>query len=166
MEEILDGGIDRPGGGVTENAPAMLVFADSGPARNVLNPPLPQTPLDAEARVTASRWFEGMARGDSKADGTMPPSIIGGAQMDVYAQAEATFVASIPVPDDPIFNAEIWQPVELSVLINAAGALTSPVITKGSGVDQIDERLRIVVKQELLPRLRLRPGAYHLVVGP
>ena len=75
-------------------------------------------------------------------------------------------MASVELPQEPALEAEIWQPVELSVLINAAGAVMSPVITSGSGVGEVDERVRTLVKQELLPRLRLRPGAYRLVVGP
>jgi hypothetical protein len=86
--------------------------------------------------------------------------------MDVFSQGVPGPIASLELPREPALEAEIWQPVELSVLINAAGAVMSPVITNGSGVGEIDERVRTLVKQELLPRLRLRPGAYHLVVGP
>lgn len=164
-----EGVAERPGGSVTESAPAILVFADSRPARDVLRRPLPASPFEAAERVASPRWFDGLARADHGLNGENDPLLArarAAGRMDVFSQGIAGPMARVELPRDPALEAEIWQPVELNVLINAAGAVMSPVITSGSGIGEVDERVRTIVKQELLPRLRLRPGAYRLVVGP
>lgn len=159
-----DGVVERPGGGVTESVPATFVFAETAPARGVFRSSLPNSPAGAAERVASSRWFEGMARTDG---GVSPGSDhAAGARMDVFLQGAATPLAGIELPAEPALEAELWQPIELSVLVNAVGAVTAPVVMAGSGVGEIDDRVRVLVKQELLPRLRLRPGVYRLVVGP
>ena len=160
-----DGVVERPGGGVTESVPATFVFTETAPAKGIFRSSLPNSPAGAAERVASSRWFEGMARTDGEA--TSPGSDhMAGARMDVFQQGAATPLAGIELPAEPVLEAELWQPIELSVLVNAAGAVTSPVVMAGSGVGEIDDRVRVLVKQDLLPRLRLRPGVYRLVVGP
>jgi hypothetical protein len=158
-------GIERPGGGVTEVFPPALAFSESRPSKEILRPPIPRTAEAAIDLVVASRWFDGMARADEP---TAAASVgIGSAgRIDVHAESGSALVATLPLPEDPALDAVAWRPVELSVLINAAGTVASPMVISGSGVAEVDERLRVLAQRELLPRLRLRPGAYRLVVGP
>lgn len=86
--------------------------------------------------------------------------------MDVYRAGETIRVASEILPPDPALDSAIWRPVELSVLVDAAGVVAAPMVTSGSGTGEVDERVRTLVSREVLPRLPLRPGIYRLVVGP
>lgn len=163
-----EGIVDRPGGNVTEPFPAALIFRDIGPSREILRPAPPKTPLAAMDAAVAPRWFAGMARADERADESVPAAMAadGKSTMDVYPVGVAKRIATIALPNDPTLEGAVWQPIELSVLINAAGAAASPVIIIGSGRGEVDAHVRMLATRELLPRLRLRPGAYRLVVGP
>jgi hypothetical protein len=91
---------------------------------------------------------------------------LGEARMDVYQSGSAERMASIPLPDDDLLATTVWGPIRLSVLVDVAGTVASPIVISGSGLGEVDERVRSLVARELLPRLRLRPGVYRLVVGP
>lgn len=159
---------ERPGGDVTEPFAPALAFSDIGPAREILRPVSPGTPLEAVASASGSRWFEGLARVDETSlpaeDG--PPSLVATGGVDVYRRGEGRRLVSTELPADAALAGVVWQPVELDVLINAAGVVAAPTVIAGSGVGEVDERVRVLVAQEIVPRLRLRPGAYRLVVGP
>lgn len=158
-------GIERPGGGVTEIFPPALAFSESRPSKEILRPSIPRTAEAAIDLVVASRWFDGMSRADEPVAAALVDTGSAG-RIDVHAEGGSAVVATLPLPEDSALDAVAWRPVELSVLINAAGTVASPVVIAGSGVAEVDERLRIMAQRELLPRLRLRPGAYRLVVGP
>ncbi len=157
-------GVDRPGGSVTDTAGPVFLFSEAGPAKNVLRAPLPDSPLAAFEIAAAPRWFDGLARNADR-EGGAAASLAAG-RLDVYVQGAAACLISVDIPSAPASEPEVWRPVELSVLVDAAGMVASPVVTTGSGVLEIDERVRATLKQDILPRLRLRPGAYRLVVGP
>jgi hypothetical protein len=63
-------------------------------------------------------------------------------------------------------GSELWKPLVLIVLVDANSRCFTPSITSGSGIDEVDEKIRWIVGHELLPTLRLRPGMYRLEVGP
>jgi len=159
------GDVARSGGGVTEAEDPVLVFPELSPAGGMVRGSAPDSPGAAAEFAASSRWFEGLAR--SGVDGAAGAGEhFAAPRLDVYARGASAKLASLALPAVLDSLGTAWQPVELSVLINAGGVIASPVVTSGSGVDEIDERVRAVVKQDLLPRLRLRPGAYRLVVGP
>ena len=159
--------VDRPGGGVTENFAPALTFSDTRPAKGILRPEIPGTPLAAAEFSASSRWFDGLSRIDRVGEpGAISSAAIrSGGRMDVYRRGEAASFSSVELPVDSMGPAD-WRPLELSVLVNAAGAVSAPLVISGSGEGELDERIRSLVKDALLPRLRLRPGAYRLVVGP
>lgn len=159
---------ERPGGEVTEPFAPALAFSDIGPARQILRPVSPHTPLDAATFAGGARWFAGLAREDDADRDAVggPPALVATGRVDVYPRGGRERVASVAVPADATLDGANWQPVELDVLINAAGAVAAPIVTSGSGLGEVDERVRVLTTQEILPRLRLRPGAYRLVVGP
>lgn len=155
--------VDRPGGSVTERFPAALIYRDNDPAKEMLRPSPPRTPLAAIEHAAGGRWFAGMSRDDSPSGDKTAAE---GPRLEVYPVGQASSSASIELPKLPeVFDAA-WTPIELSVIISSTGAVTTPALISGSGVGELDERIRSVVARELLPRLRLRPGAYRLVVGP
>ncbi len=155
----------RQGGAVGAGIPPALAFPDQSPAREILRPALPRSGLEAEKWGAADRWFEGMARQGEVAD---LPAPAGGARpsLEVFAAGRGERVAKVELPDSPTLSASGWRPLELRVLVDAAGPVASPVIIRGSGVDEVDEYLREAIAKDVLPRLRLRPGAYRLMAGP
>ena len=157
---------DRPSGGVTKNFEPALTFSGTRPAKGILRPETPATPLAAAEFSASSRWFEGLARVDRAGETGAPSAIRSSGRMDVYRRGEAASFSSVELPVDWAAGLADWQPVELNVLVNAAGAVSAPLVISGSGAGELDERIRSLVKDALLPRLRLRPGAYRLVVGP
>jgi hypothetical protein len=73
---------------------------------------------------------------------------------------------SFALPPEDLLRTSLWRPMELTVLWGTAGAVSAPVLIRGSGVPEVDERIQDLVRSDLLPGLRLRPGMYRLVAGP
>jgi hypothetical protein len=55
--------------------------------------------------------------------------------------------------------------MRLMVLVNEVGGVGAPSIIAGSGVDEVDERIRGLAGREWVPASRLRPGIYRLEIG-
>lgn len=158
----------RPGGDAGAPIEAELVFPDQRPARDVLRAKTPVTPLEATEAVLAPRWFDGMARTKALPPVSIegPAALSGSGRMDVYRSGEAVPQASVVLPNDAVLDATGWRPIEMNLLVNSAGVVATPKITSGSGVTEVDDRVRALARQDLLPSLLLRPGSYRLVVGP
>lgn len=155
---------DRQGGAVGADVPPALVFSDQSPARSILRPYSPRSGLEAEKWGAADRWFDGMSRQGKLAG--IPASQQGAmAFLEVFAAGRVERIAKIELPSAPALAASGWRPLELRVLVNVTGLVASPVIIRGSGLDEVDDYLREVIAKELLSRLRLRPGSYRLIVG-
>ena len=151
-------------GNVTGDFPPALRFAATAPAAAILRPQVPATPLAAAGKLAGGRWFDGLARqGDAS---VAEQGAVRAARVEVYALGEAGRVATVDLAKVSGLGAASWRPLTLTVLLDAAGAVTQPVVATSSGIDEVDERIRWIVGHELLPRLRLRPGIYRLEVGP
>lgn len=159
---------ERPSGAAGEAEPLALVFPDTNPTSALGRATPPASALAASERVGQTRWFRGMARGDSapalRAED--PLRVVGAGRVDVYRMGEPGRVAQMELPPDERLSAETWRPVELSVLVAVAGTVASPQVLASSTSGEVDERVRTLVAKEVLPRLRLRPGSYRFVVGP
>lgn len=165
--EGLAGAEGVPGhaeGNVTGDFPPALRFSQTAPAAGILRPEMPATPLAAAERLAGDRWFDGLARQDDAA--ASEASAVRAARVEVYALGEAERVAAVDLAKASGLGGTAWRPLTLTVLMDAAGAVTRPVVATSSGIDEVDERIRWIVGHELLPRLRLRPGIYRLEVGP
>lgn len=158
----------RPGGDAGAPIEAQLIFPDQRPARDVLRSKTPVTPLEATEVVLAPRWFDGMARTEAPPPVSIegPAALSGSGRMDVYRSGEAAPLASVVLPNDAVLEATGWGPIEMNLLVNSAGVVATPKVTSGSGVAEVDERVRALARRHLLPSLLLRPGSYRLVVGP
>lgn len=155
----------RQGGAVGAGIPPALAFADQSPARDILRPQPPRSGLEAEKWGAADRWFAGMSRKGDVSDLPAPLKSAGGS-LEVFSVGRGERVAKVELPEGPALSAPSWRPLELRVLVDAAGPVALPAIIRGSGVDEVDEFLRETIAKEVLPRLRLRPGAYRLMAGP
>lgn len=161
-----DGQEGRPSGDAGARIPAALIFPDQRPTREILRPSLPATPLAAADGVLAPRWFAGMARTEARPRTDLILSRSTGGRMDVYRSGVAERMVSIELPTDALLESTMWSPVEMTVLIDEVGVVAPPKVASGSGVGEVDERIRTLAKRDLLPRLLLRPGSYRLVIGP
>ncbi|MDR0902770.1 MAG: hypothetical protein LBM92_08380 [Opitutaceae bacterium] len=63
-------------------------------------------------------------------------------------------------------RAENWRPLELLASLDRAGFTGAPVITRGSGSEQVDRLVRDTLLRELHRAQRLPPGFYILRIGP
>ncbi len=151
-------------GNATGDFPPALRFPQTAPAAGILRPEVPATPLDAAEKLAEKRWFDGLARQSDAA--ASEASAVRVARVDVYALGEVERVVAVDLAKASGLGGTAWRPLTLTVLMDAAGAVTQPVVATSSGIDEVDERIRWIVGHELLPRLRLRPGIYRLEVGP
>jgi hypothetical protein len=165
---LPDGQEERPSGDAGAAIPAALMFPDQRPTRGILRSSPPATPLAAAQMVSGTRWFAGMARTESRPrrDVEAAGSMGRGGRLDVYRSGASERLASIELPADALLESTMWSPVEMSVLIDAIGVVATPKVASGSGVGEVDDRIRTLARRDLLPRLLLRPGSYRLVVGP
>lgn len=147
-----------------QNFPPAFRYPDTAPAGRFFRPAEAVSAVSTAQAMASARWFEGLAR---IAD--LPPEVakpVRGAQVDIYVAGESERMRSYQIGDRELVSTGIWQPAEFMLLISDAGAFASPVLVRGSGVDDVDERIRSIVVSELLPTLLLRPGLYRLEVGP
>jgi hypothetical protein len=163
-----EGPEDRPGGAAGAPIPPALAFSAQRPTREILRPQPPADAAAAAEMLAAGRWFGGMARMDapSRAGVADPVVIAGSGRVDVFPAGESRPIVSAELPPDELLAAETWRPVELSMVVSVAGPVTPPVVRTGSGSEEADQRVRMLLAREVLPRLALRPGSYRLVVGP
>lgn len=163
-----EGPEDRPGGAAGAPIPPALAFPQQRPTREILRPQPPADAAAAAEMLSAPRWFDGMARtGENPRGGLGDPLVIaGGGRVDVFAAGQAVPLASAELPADELLATASWRPFELSLLVGVSGLVTPPVVRSGSGVGEVDERVRALLAREVLPGLSLRPGSYRLVVGP
>lgn len=58
-----------------------------------------------------------------------------------------------------------FDPVEFLVVVGAGGLITEPILTAGSGWDEVDNFFRTYLVKSYRLGERLRPGRYRVVVG-
>ncbi len=97
-----------------------------------------------------------------------PPT---GGRVDVYAASQTNSVLALPLPPGarPVLNgipAAGWKPLEFVATVDEAGLVGTPVLTVGSGLEQIDTHFRHFLAGEFRLGDRLAPGFYRIVVGP
>jgi hypothetical protein len=68
--------------------------------------------------------------------------------------------------DEVAVPATVWMPMEFLLAVDAAGLIGAPVVTRRSGVEQVDRFFQIYLAQTLRLGEQLLPGGYRIVVGP
>jgi hypothetical protein len=94
------------------------------------------------------------------------PPAVRAARFTVYALGASEVTAGFNLVADAVLGSVAWNPVELTVVINAAGAVSWPNMTSSSGEERVDDRIRELVGREFLSKLSLRPGIYRIEVVP
>jgi len=58
-----------------------------------------------------------------------------------------------------------WQPLEMLLAVEVAGVIGAPVVTKGSGLEEVDDFFRAFLQKQFRMGPRLPPGIYVLRIG-
>ncbi len=59
-----------------------------------------------------------------------------------------------------------WEPLEFLLLIDVTGPVGRPLLTLGSGVEEVDDFFRSFVSFQLNLKGKLGPGYYRVLIGP
>ncbi|MEY4489848.1 MAG: hypothetical protein RIQ79_2356, partial [Verrucomicrobiota bacterium] len=121
----------RPGGRVGELFESTLVFPDSGAGRAVLAPSGPKSAQEAAETLGRGRWFEGLARRDDATPTAAPRPRV--ARLEIYREGESSPAAALDIDTLAGTVPASWRPLELSLVVDAAGMVARPAIVTGSG---------------------------------
>ncbi len=94
------------------------------------------------------------------------------AAMAVYSATGGNLVYSeeMKLPQGMQGNAPIenmwWEPMEFLLLIDITGSVGRPLLTVGSGSEEIDIFFRNIVSIQLNLKGKLGPGYYRILIGP
>lgn len=125
-----------------------------------------ENPIDALPDVPRPLVI-GISRSDPAIE-VVPPS---GGHVDVFTQEMREPIVSMILSPDARPSATSgdrlgWQPLEFVARVDAKG-LTGPLmLTRGSGLEEIDEYFRNYLARSFRIGERLPPGFYRVVVGP
>ena len=153
---------DSGDGQVAREFAARLSYDEGRELTSILRPASPSVPA-AAAGLAAPRWFEGLAR--TAADGVPGPLPTPAARVKFFQVGTGELVLDKAFDLDSTLADGGWRPMRLMVLVNEVGGLGAPSIIAGSGVDEVDERIRGLAGREWVPASRLRPGIYRLEIG-
>lgn len=154
----------RSDGVVGQRFAPALVYPEFGAGRDVLAPSGPETALAATVTVMEPRTFEGLTRADADREAVKPKGRA--ARVEIYRIGEAEPVAALDLEQVASPLPAAWRPLELSLLVDAAGAQLRPLVVSVVRVEDLDERTRNLIIDEALRRVRLRPGMYRVWMGP
>lgn len=153
---------DSSGGEVVRLFPPRLRYEDGRELTRLLTPPVPTT-LAAAVELAWPRWFSGLAR--TLPDQPAPAAVPATARVKVFRFGTGELVSDKAFVVDAGLAEGGWLPLKLMMLVNDVGAVGSPSIIAGSGVDEVDEKLRGLVGRQWGKALRLRPGNYRLEIS-
>jgi len=158
---------ERPGGRAAEMFAPELFYAERSPGSAILRPKAPATAAAAADDLANGRWFNGMTR-SGEVGGPVSIPEVRAARFTLYrygAGARAA-EATLDLVADEVLGSNAWRPVELTVVIDATGAVSRPTLMASTGEEQVDDRIRELTGRDFLSNLVLRPGIYRIEVGP
>lgn len=150
-------------GQATRALPPVFVYPESRPSERLPRPPVPDTPLKAVELTLAPRWFSGLAQVVSPDAVKRTPGAPVCRLLPLNGETE---IARAELSENPGLGQIEWPPLEFTVLIDAGGAPLMVSPSAGNGGDEIGERIRELIRREIVPALRLRPGLYRALVSP
>lgn len=158
VEAVRDSGE----GEVARPFPARLSYDEGREVVDILRPAIPSVPA-AAAELAAPRWFEGLA--STATDGARGPVATPSARVKFFRFGTGELILDKAFDLDATLTDGGWAPMRLMVLVNEVGGVGAPSIITGSGVDEVDERIRGLAGREWVPASRLRPGIYRMEIG-
>jgi len=87
--------------------------------------------------------------------------------VEVLQAKSGRTVLATPLNAGPenILPAVEWQPLEMMVAVEATGLIGAPMVTSGSGIEEVDDYFRAFVAKQFRLGARLPPGFYMLRIG-
>jgi hypothetical protein len=146
------------------------VFGSFDPKLNFTDPelkltpaetaPVPEGPADVLAQGNQAP-FAGMGRIDVSPEALSERSgfvEVRGLNSDKAVIEQPLLGLAIPRPD--------YSPLEFIVAVSASGVVGDPVLTSGSGWDEVDAFFRSYLVKTFRIGERLSPGRYRIFIGP
>ena len=122
---------------------------------------MPARPVEALAVGTPPRPLLGLGRVDLAEE---PLEARGGfAEVSAAGTGEPVLAQALPGAAPPAGD---WSPLEFLVAVNAVGLIGPPQLMHGSGRDAVDAYFRAFLTEKFRLGARLRPGFFHVRIGP
>lgn len=159
----------EPGGALLARDDEKLKFKDENPALRLPSPvQVPAGPVEAIANPPGP-----LALGIGRVDARLPAAPAHGAYVDLYVAGTGKRVFEDPLVLEPrarpmAANREImdWRPLEFLAAVDPAGLVGPLVLTRSSGVEDVDNHFRNYLARTYNLGDRLPPGFYRIVVAP
>ncbi|PTX92399.1 hypothetical protein [Opitutus sp. ER46] len=163
-------GAREPGSGFVDRDALRLKFAEDNPAL----PPPPSVPVPANPTEALRVMPVPLAYGFGRTDADLPAQAPRGAMVDVFASDDIksdgpVLSVLVPVEDRPpgvTGKLPGWQPMEFQAAIESTGLVGALILTRGSGVQEVDAHFKNFLAEAFRLGDRLPPGFYRIVVGP
>jgi hypothetical protein len=121
----------------------------------------PARPVEALAVGTSPRPLLGLGRVDLTAE---PLEARGGyAEVSAAGTGEPVLTQALPGAAPPEGD---WAPLEFLVAVNAMGLIGPPQLMHSSGNEAVDGYFRAFLAEKFRLGVRLRPGFFHVRIGP
>jgi hypothetical protein len=121
----------------------------------------PTRPVEALAVGTSPRPLMGLGRVDLTAE---PLAARGGfAEVSAAGTGEPALAQALPGAAPPAGD---WAPLEFLVGVNALGLVGPPQLMHSSGNEAVDGYFRAFLAENFRLGARLRPGFFHVRIGP
>jgi hypothetical protein len=154
----------EPGLELARSFTGKLTYAeDSAAIEFPARVPIPARPADAISLGDPELPFLGMGRKDREIPA--PPGRA--AYIEVVASETGQTVTSVtgPIRDAKVPTASDWQPLEMLVVVDRAGLVAPPTISRTSTVDGVDDFFRVYLEKGIHLGEKLGPGSYVVTIG-
>ncbi len=154
----------EPGLELARSFTGKLAYAeDSASVDFPARVPIPARPADAIGLGDPELPFLGMGRKDRE----IPAPPVRAAYIEVVASDTGQTVTSVtgPIRDAKLPTASDWQPLEMLVVIDRAGLVAPPTVSRTSTVDGVDDFFRVYVEKGIHLGEKLGPGSYVVTIG-
>lgn len=155
----------EPGLELSRSFTGKLAYAEDSAAIDFpARVPIPARPADAIGLGDPALLFLGMGRKDREIPA--PPGRA--AYIEVVASDTGLTVASVtgPIREAKVPTASDWQPLEMLVVVDRAGLVAPPTISRTSTVDLMDDFFRGYLEKGIHLGEKLGPGSYVVTIGP
>jgi hypothetical protein len=144
--------------------PGKLAYADeSATVEFPLRTPTPSRPIEAIALGDPEMPFLGMGHNDRGQSLTPLPERA--AFIEVVLAETGRTVISEPIHEAKVPSANDWQPLEMLAVVDQAGLVAPPTISRSSTANSVDDFFRTYLEKGFHLGERLAPGSYLVTIG-
>jgi len=129
----------------------------------------PRVPVPAVPAEVVGLPPPPLAAGVGRTNRELAPAPPSGGHVDIYAAEGAQSVLGLALDvaaAPPASAAARWQPLEFTAAVDRGGLADALVLTRSSGVEEVDVHFRNFLARSFHLGDRLPPGFYRIVVAP